>query len=300
MAESSYFSKQSLQGYGSATVAVTLLANFFNVLHFAITDRDPSNGVMVAVGAVLSIGIVVIFAKRETELPKPQQWFILLLNAILLFNTNAGVNTVLHGMGSGSVPSVAGDPPTVHAGFASFVKGLFVPRTPWISPDIPRVVTLQTELNAVKEEVSSLVVLDTIHARIDTLVREQQRNNDHLRALNLELDTVRSRYQRSLVANQTQAVLFASRLEELRVNIRTNPAEALQGATELRDVVMEQQQVEEGLQQQVQQQIVDQRAQQVQQQMQQVQQQQQQALLQQQVQQQQQQLVRVRKRLFLN
>ena len=295
-----YVTRGALAGLAKATVGVTVTSNVFSHLYAGYAGTDPSQAISNTLGVLLSFALVLFFAKREKTLTKPQYGLLLLVNTAILFHSSLGANTALSALKRGMDDDTAPSGEATHTAGWFGLEYLLLPSAPWISPDLPEKVRLQTELNEVKEEVSSLVVLDTIHTHIDILVREQQRNNDHMRALNLELDTVRSRYQRSLEENQAQAAVFATRLEELRVNIRTNPAEAMQGATELHHVVLEQQQVQEDLQQQVQQQIVDQREQQVQQQQQQVQQQQQQQLLQQQVQQQQQQLVRVRKRLFLN
>lgn len=296
-----YFTRKALQGFGMASLAVTLVANFFNVVYEKIANNGPSEGTMAIVGIVLSVGMVLVFSEREEGLTKVQRGFIMALNAIVLFNANAGVNAFLFDkLGrdeqAGSVMLRAEE--SAEAGFLDALKGILVPRTPWFSQDLPELNAVRSDLQRTKEEIASLAVLDTIHTRIDTMVVAQERNLAAIAARDSELVVVRAQYQRTLSESMAQATAYQERLRVLERAVRENPGMAMEGIAELRNTVAARSDSSAAVQQQVQQEIEEQGVQQDRQRQQVQHQQQQQRELQQQVQQQQQQLFEVRKRLF--
>ncbi|MBK8498666.1 MAG: hypothetical protein IPL52_07580 [Flavobacteriales bacterium] len=297
-----YFTRKALQGFGMASLAVTLIANFINVVYEKVSGTGPSDGVMAIVGISLSVAVVAFFSEREEGLSKGQRAFIMMLNAIVLFNANAGVNAFLYDkLGreeGGASTSVILHQGPARANFLDALKGIIVPRTPWFSQDLPELNGYRNELERTKEEVATLVVLDTIHARIDTLAEAQARNLRTIAARDSELVAVRKEYQRTLVTSLEHAATYEQRLAELQRAVRENPALAMEGIADLRNEVAARSDSGTAVQQQMRVRFEEQNALQVQQQQQAMEQEQQQQQLQQQVLLQQQQLNKVRQRLF--
>ncbi|MBL0127236.1 MAG: hypothetical protein IPP83_07195 [Flavobacteriales bacterium] len=236
-----YITAGALKGLAKATIGVTAVSNVFGYVYLTFVEHVASQKLSVSIGLLLSLAIVVLFAKKEKGLRTAQYAVLVLVNTAILFHSCLGANTALTAVKERLDPAGPDAPPALQAGVLEGLKYLLLPTTPWINNKVPELIAVQEEVKQTKSEVASLN-LDSTYVQMDWLRADQERNHETIKRLQKELASVGNAYQGAVEQQRVQVGTYEERLAGLERVIRqaNGSAEVMQGLKELRTDVVDQ------------------------------------------------------------
>jgi hypothetical protein len=216
-----FVKSDSLKQYATATTLLTFVLNIAMYVYNAVAANNMPSSVLILLALTSSVIYVRIVFKREVGSTLSQYVLITLLNAIMLFTSISGVNSMLDSAyrqidsqnqtKSETFYYQKNLQPT-YASLSDFLKHIIFPTHSWFNPDV-------SNPDKTKKIITFVVAnIDSTKKITDSIIQQKVFDINYIDSLNKTIDTLRAdnRYYSELFYNAEKI------LKERNIPFQTN------------------------------------------------------------------------------